>query len=69
MEEELEITVVYHCMLMSYIALYGKKTVTGKCHFRNGLDSQSTSFKMSCEGLRQGDAPASVYFNALIARV
>jgi hypothetical protein len=24
---------------------------------------------MSCEGLRQGDAPASVYFNVLIARV
>jgi hypothetical protein len=24
---------------------------------------------MSCEDLRQGDAPASVYFNVLIARV
>ena len=24
---------------------------------------------MSCEGLRQGDAPATVYFNVLAARV
>ena len=24
---------------------------------------------MLCEGLRQGDAPASVYFNILIAKV
>ena len=24
---------------------------------------------MSCEGLKQGDAPATVYFNVLVARV
>jgi hypothetical protein len=29
----------------------------------------ATSFHMSCEGLRQGDAPATVYFNVLVARV
>jgi len=28
-----------------------------------------TSFQMSCEGLMQGDAPATIYFNVLAARV
>ena len=28
-----------------------------------------TNFHMSCEGLRQGDAPATVYFNVLAARI
>jgi hypothetical protein len=68
LEEELEINVVYHYMMKSYIAIYGK-TVAIQWHFGNGQDSQPTSFKMSCEGLKQGDAPASVYFNVLIARV
>ncbi len=29
----------------------------------------ATNFQMSCEGLRQGDAPATFYFNVLAARV
>jgi hypothetical protein len=68
LEEELELTVVYHYMLMSYKALYGKN-VTVQWHFGNGPDNHPTSLQMSCEGLRQGDAPTSVYFNVLIARV
>ena len=28
----------------------------------------ATSFHMSCEGLGQGDAPTTVYFNVLAAR-
>ena len=68
LEEELELNVVYHYMLMSYRALYGK-SVTLQWHFGNGPDNQPTSFQMSCEGLRQGNAPALVYFNVLIAKV
>jgi len=67
-EEELKIHVVYHYMLMSYSGMYGK-TVTIQWHFENGPDILSTSFQLSCEGLRQGDDPTSVYFNVLIARV
>ena len=62
MEEELEINVAYHCMLDSFRALYGK-TITVQWHYGNGVDRPPTSFHMSCEGLRQGDAPAAVYFN------
>ena len=40
-----------------------------KWHFGNGPDNYPNSFQMSCEGLRQGDAPASQYFNVLIAKV
>ncbi len=38
-------------------------------HFGNCLDIHPTSLQMSWEDLRQGDAPASVYFKVLIARV
>jgi hypothetical protein len=68
MEEELELNVAYHYMLESFKALYGK-TMTVQWHFWNGLDMPATSFHMSCEGLRQGDAPATIYFNVLAARV
>ena len=68
LEEELELNVMYHYMLMSYRALYGKN-VTVQWHFGNGPNNHPTSFQMPCEGLRQSDAPESVYFNVLIARV
>ena len=68
MEEELELNVAYHYMLESFRALYGKKVVV-QWHFGNGADKHVTSFHMSCEGLRQGDAPATVYFDVLAARV
>jgi hypothetical protein len=55
-------------MLESFRALYGK-TVTVQWHFGNGANKPTTSFHMSCEGLRQGDAPATFYFNMLAARV
>jgi hypothetical protein len=62
LEEELvELNVAYHYMLESFMDLYGK-TVTVQWHFGNGADGPATSFHMSCEGLRQGDAPATVYF-------
>jgi hypothetical protein len=59
---------IYHYMLESFRALYGK-TVTMQWHFGNGADKPATSFYMSCEGLRQGATPATVYFNVLAARV
>jgi len=68
LEGELELNVVYHSMLTSYKDLYGKNVIV-QWHFGNGRDSHPTSFQMSCEGLRQGDAPALVSFNVLIARV
>jgi hypothetical protein len=68
LEEELELNVAYHYMLESFRALYGK-TVTVKWHYGNGADRPATSFHMSCEGLRQGDALATVYFNVLAARL
>jgi hypothetical protein len=68
LEEKLELNVAYHYMLESFRALYGK-TVTVQWHFGNGADGPAKSFHMSCEGLRQGDAPATVYFNVLAPRV
>jgi len=68
LEEELELNVAYHYMLESFRALYGK-THTIQWHFGNGPDRPATSFHMSCEGLGQGDAPATVYLNVLAARV
>jgi hypothetical protein len=55
-------------MLESFRALYGK-TITVQWHFGNGADRPATSFHMSCEGLRQRDAPTTVYFNVMAARV
>jgi hypothetical protein len=68
LEEELEPNVAYHYMLESFRALYGK-TVTVYWHFGNGQDRLATSCHMSCEGFVRGDAPATVYFNVLSARV
>jgi len=68
LDEELELNVAYHYILESFRALYGK-TVTVQWYYRNGADRPATNFHMSCEGLRQGDAPASVYFNVLAARI
>jgi len=67
-EEKLELNVSYHYMLDSFKAIFGK-TVTLQWHFGNGPERQATSFHMSCEGLGQGDAPATMYFNVLAAIV
>jgi hypothetical protein len=68
LEEELELNVAYYYMLESFRSLYGK-TVTVQWHYGNGPNRPATSFHMSCEGLRQGDVPATFYFNVLAARV
>ena len=60
LEEELELNVAYHYMLESFRALYGK-TVTVQWRFGNRPNSPATCFHMSCEGLKQGDAPATFY--------
>jgi hypothetical protein len=64
LEEELE----YHYMVESFRALYGK-ILTVMWPYENSADKPATIFRMSCEGLRQGDAPATVYFNVLAARI
>ena len=67
-EEELESDIIYHYLLESFRDLYGKN-VTPKCYYGEGPDPPPTSCHMSIDGLRQGDAPAIVYFNILVARV
>ena len=68
LEEEIELNVAYHYTLESFKALYGK-IFTVQWHFGNGPDMPATNFHMSCEGHRQGDVPATIYFNVLAARV
>ncbi len=68
LEEELEMNIVYHYMMESFRALY-EKIVIFQWHFGNGPDRVATNFHLSCEGLRQGDAPATVYFNIMAAQV
>jgi len=68
LEEERELNILIDYMLMSFRILYGK-TVTNKWNFGNGRDRPPTGVKFSREGLRKWDAPASVYFNILAARV
>jgi hypothetical protein len=67
-EEELESDIIYNYLLESFRALYGK-SVTPQWHYGDGPDRPPTSCHMSIDGLRQGDAPATVYFNILVARV
>ena len=55
LEEDMELNVAYHYMLESFRALR-VKTITVHLHFGNGPVRLTTSFRMSCEGLRQGDA-------------
>jgi hypothetical protein len=68
LEEELELNVAYHYMLESFWALYGK-TITVQWHYGNGADRPAIVFHMSCEERRHGDAPATIYFNMLAARI
>jgi len=68
LEEELELNIVYHCMLSSFRALYGQ-TKTIQWHYGNKPGSAPTIFHISREGLRQEDAPSTVYFNVLAAKV
>ena len=67
-EEELESGVIYHYLLEVFRSLYGK-TLTPQWHYGNGPDRPPTSVHMSVDGLRQGDAPASIFFNILAARI
>ncbi len=64
----MESDIIYNYLLESFRALYGK-TVTPKWHYGYGHDRPPTSCHMSIDGLRQGDAPATVYFNILAARI
>jgi hypothetical protein len=67
-DEELESDIIYNYLLESFRALYGK-TVTPQWHYGDGPNRSPTSCHMSIDGLRQGDAPATVYFNILVTRV
>jgi hypothetical protein len=64
----MESDIPFHYTLETFRVLYGK-TVTPQWHFGDEPDRPSTSCHLSIEGLRGGDAPATVYFNILVARV
>ena len=68
MEEELESDIFYHYLLESFRALYNT-TLTPQWHYGDGPNRPPTSCHMSIDGLRQGYAPVTVYFNILVARV
>ena len=69
LEVELKLNMAFHYMLKSFRTLYGK-TVTVQWYFGNGPYRLATNFHISCGGLiRQGNAPATIYFNALATRV
>ena len=67
-EEELEYDDIFHYRLESFMALDGK-TVTPQWHYGDSPDRPPTSCHMSIDGPRHGYAPATVYFNILVARV
>jgi len=67
-EEELESDIIYHYLLKSFRGLYGK-TVTPRWHYGDGSDGLPTSCNMFIDGLRQGNASTTVYFNIVVARV
>ena len=67
-EEELESDIIYHCLLEVFKALYGW-TVTPQWHYGYGPNRPPTSVHTSIDCFRQGDAPASVFFNILVARI
>jgi len=49
-------------------SIYGK-TVTPQWHYGDGPDRPPTSVHMYVDGFRQGDVPASIFFNILAARI
>jgi len=67
-KEKLESDIIYNYLRESFRALYGN-TVTPYWHYGDGLGRPPTSCHMSIDGLRHGDAPATVYFHILTARV
>ena len=67
-EEELEGDIIFHYLLEGFKSLYGK-TVTPHWHYGDGPDRPPTSVHMYIDGFRQGDAPASIFFNIMAARI
>jgi hypothetical protein len=67
-EEEHESDIIFHYLLEVFKALYGK-TVTPRWHYGDGPDRPPTSAHMSIDSFRRGDAPSSIFFNILAARI
>ena len=67
-EEEMESDIIYHYLLKVFKAVYGK-TVTPQWQYGDGPYRSPTSVHMSIDGFRQGDAPASIFFNILAAMI
>ena len=65
-EEELESDIIYHYLFEVFKALYGT-TVTPQWHYGDGPNRPPTSVHMYVDGFRQGDGPATIYFNILAA--
>ena len=67
-EEEPGSDIIFHYMLETFRALYDK-TVTTQWHYGEGPKRPPTSCHVSIDGMKQGDALATVDFNILVARV
>jgi hypothetical protein len=67
-DEELESDVIYHYLLEVFRSLYGM-TAIPHWNYGDGPGLPPTSVHMSVDGFRQGDAPASIFFNILAARI
>ncbi len=68
LEDELESNIIYHYLLDAYRNLYGKN-VTVQWHFGNGPGMPPSKCHLYVDGLRQGDASATIFFNILVAKV
>ena len=67
-KEELESDIIFHYLLEVFKSIYGK-TATPQWLYGDGPDRPPTSVNMSVDGFKQGDAPASIFFNILAARI
>jgi hypothetical protein len=67
-EEELESDIMFHYFLEAFKSLYGKM-VTPQWHYGDGPGRPPTSVHMSMDCFRHGDAPASIFFNIMAARI
>jgi hypothetical protein len=67
-KEELESDIIFHYLLEVFKSLYGK-TATPQWHYGDGPDRPPISVHMSVDGFTQGDAPTSIFFNILAARM
>ncbi len=68
MEEGLESDAIFYNLLEALTVIYGRN-VTRKWHYGDSPGSYPTSCHLSNDGLKQGDAPVTVYFDIIATRI